>query len=88
MSKRGKAFGSAEHKQLCFSYLEISEDPVVGMSQKNNGFWERVAEHYNAREKPSRPWKSLEYKWGLIRKDTTKFISMYETVVKQKHSGM
>jgi hypothetical protein len=87
MVKRGKAFNSSDNQQLCYSYLEITEDAVVGMSQRNMSFWDRVAVHYNERHKPERPSKSLEYKWGQIRKETTKFIGCYETVVKQNHSG-
>ncbi|CAM6106793.1 unnamed protein product [Calypogeia fissa] len=63
MAQRGKNFSPAELKQLCFSFLEILQDPCVGNGQRKENFWERISEHYDANKPASleiRTSKSLE----------------------------
>lgn len=83
MAARGKIFGPAELKQLCYSFLEISQDPCVGSRQRKENLWERVRENYKKRKSKglkSRTAKSLESKWGDVRKTTTRFIACVKTV--------
>ncbi|CAM6098099.1 unnamed protein product [Calypogeia fissa] len=83
MAQRGKNFLPAELKQLCFSFLEISQDPCVGNGQRKDNFWELVSEHYDA-NKPAgletKTSKSLDTKWGDVRKAVTRFVGCYQAV--------
>lgn len=87
---RGKNFNAEELRQLCLSFLEIMQDSCKGNQQKKNTFWMRITADYNknkSHDLAERPLKSLETKWGDIRKDVTKFMGCYEQVENAKHSG-
>ncbi|CAM6115499.1 unnamed protein product [Calypogeia fissa] len=89
-SSRGKNYSASELKQLCFSVVHISQDPVVGVGQKSATFWDRVTEHYE-KHKPKgcklRGRKSLEGKWSEVRHDTAKFVGVYQQVEDTQTSG-
>lgn len=89
-AKKGKNFGENEEKQLCCSFLHISQDPKQGTGQKSENFWKRITEHYNT-NKPEgggyRPARSLETKWSAIKHDVAKFVGIYGSVYKLKESG-
>lgn len=83
VSSRGKNFNSEELRQLCRSYLQIQQDPIVGTGQKRENFWERVAEHYNRHKLEGhdvRTGKSLETKTGDVRSQTHKFKNCYQQI--------
>jgi hypothetical protein len=44
--QKGKNFTIEEDKQLCCSFLSISQDPIVRNGQKPSSFWEHVAKSY------------------------------------------
>jgi hypothetical protein len=78
--RKGKNFTVEEDKQLCRSFLSISQDPIVGNGQKSSSFWERVAKSYNLYTPlgcGDRNARSLECKWGTIRHDVLKFCGVY-----------
>ncbi|CAM6090693.1 unnamed protein product [Calypogeia fissa] len=87
---RGSNFATAELKQLCCSWMHISQDPIIGGGQQNLTFWDRVGKHYNdsrpagSQERGSR---SLESKWSEIKHDVAKFSGSYSSVVDARHSG-
>ncbi|CAM6086529.1 unnamed protein product [Calypogeia fissa] len=76
-------FSNAKLKQLCYSWMQISQDPIVGSRQRNVTFWDRVAQHYNGHRPTStqeRGARSLESKWGELKHDVAKFAGTYSTV--------
>ena len=89
-AKKGKNFTEEEEKQLCVSFLHVSQDPKQGTGQKSVNFWRRITEHYNA-HKPKdggfRPSRSLETKWSIIKHDVAKFVGVYGSVYKLRESG-
>ncbi|CAM6089814.1 unnamed protein product [Calypogeia fissa] len=89
-TSRRKNYTVGELKQLCFSVLHISQDPVVGAGQRSQAFWDRVTDHYE-KSKPNgcefRGQKSLEGKWSYIRHDTAKWAGVYQQVLDMQISG-
>jgi hypothetical protein len=60
------------------SVLHVMQDPVVGKGQKGFAFCKCIFEHYDQRRPHSfRPARLLESKWGQIKYDIAKFISVY-----------
>jgi DNA-binding XRE family transcriptional regulator len=53
-------------------------------------FWKQVAIHYN-NNRPNGgqvcPARSLESKWGMIKRDVARFIGIYKQVYNNKESG-
>jgi hypothetical protein len=64
-ARQGKNFSCEEERQLCRSFLGISQDPIQGNGQRSTAFWKLVAQHYR-QHKPlggeDRPAQSLETK--------------------------
>jgi hypothetical protein len=90
-ARKGKNFSSDEERQLCCSFLAISQDPIQGNGQKSAAFWDRIATHYRE-HKPvgggDRPARSLETKWGIIKHDVAKFVGVHNQVLNTKESGV
>jgi hypothetical protein len=88
-AQKGKNFSSDEERQLCRSFLAISQDPIQGNGQKSIAFWERIANHYRE-HKPvgggDRPARSLETKWEIIKHDVAKFVGLHNQVLSMKES--
>ncbi|GFQ03467.1 glutathione s-transferase t3 [Phtheirospermum japonicum] len=78
MSKsRSKNYTIAEDRHLCTVYLDVSQDPIVGINQSKDQFWKLIAEKYNS-EKPNpnmgdRTQISLQCRMQAILKDSRKF---------------
>ncbi|CAM6089131.1 unnamed protein product [Calypogeia fissa] len=89
-TNRGKNYTVGELKQLCFSILHISQDPVVGAGQRSQAFWDQVTDHYE-KSKPNgcefTGRKSLEGKWSDIRHDTAKWAGVYQQVLDMQILG-
>ena len=65
--KKGRNFSSEEERQLCRSFLHVSQDPIAGIGQRTRAFWDRIAKHYQEHKptgREDRPSRSLETKWG------------------------
>jgi hypothetical protein len=89
--RKGKNFTVEEDKQLCRSFLSISQDPIVGNGQKSSSFWEHVAKSYNLHTPLGccdRNARLLECKWGTIRHDVSKFCGVYSQVLGMHLSGV
>ena len=72
------------------SYLNVSQDATRGVAQKKEKFWGRIAAYYNEHRpqgSPSRPQRSLESKWGIVKQDVAKFIGLHAQVVALNTSG-
>jgi hypothetical protein len=87
---KGKNFTDNEERQVCRSFLAISQDPITGVGQKATVFWDRVFVHYNHHKPegyPDRSAQSLDTKWGHIRHDVAKFNGCYDQVIALRESG-
>ena len=47
MACRGVGYSNTEDIILGESFLETTQDPIIGRYQSSNRFWERVGETYN-----------------------------------------
>lgn len=86
--KKGRNFTPEEERQLCRSFLHVSQDPCVGNGQRKDAFWERITVHFNEHvTSGSRPARSLESKFHVIRHDVSKFGGCYAQVERLNVSG-
>jgi hypothetical protein len=46
-SKRGSNYNHDEDIQLCISWMNVSNDPIVVNDQPSKTYWTRIADHYN-----------------------------------------
>jgi hypothetical protein len=81
--KKENNFVTKEEKQLCCSFLHVSQDPTTGTDLRWIAFWDQIYEQYNQNQHVCGvewPTRSLEIKWGVIKHDVTKFIGHYKIV--------
>ncbi|CAI8600318.1 unnamed protein product [Vicia faba] len=74
---------------LIQSWLNVSKDPIVGVDQKAESFWLRIAANYNQyrgqwREKLG---GQLKCRWHKINGLVQKFVGCYKQAVNGKKSG-
>lgn len=79
---RGTNFSNNSLKQLCRSWLAVSEDPVFGNDQKGSTFWARIAADHNKRVSPGevRTVKSLESRWATLNRSMARFAGYVEQI--------
>ncbi|CAK8575687.1 unnamed protein product [Lathyrus sativus] len=87
--KSREQFTRDEDICLIQSWLNVSKDPIVGVDQKAESFWHRVAANYNQyhgqlREKLS---GQLKCRWHRINASVQKFVGCYRQAVNGKKSG-
>ncbi|EFH42061.1 predicted protein [Arabidopsis lyrata subsp. lyrata] len=46
-------YSKEEDKFLCQVYIEISQDPITGVYQSSDRFWDRVAESFENGKNPT-----------------------------------
>ncbi|KAK2645265.1 hypothetical protein Ddye_020460 [Dipteronia dyeriana] len=51
-TKRSSSYTNAEDTHLCHIYLDVSQNPIIGIYQSKDMFWSRVENDYN-NSKPS-----------------------------------
>jgi hypothetical protein len=69
-SKRGGNYNHNEGIQLCASWMNITNDSIVGNEQPNKTYWQMIAHYYHANETfdSDRSASSLEHRCGTIQK--------------------
>ncbi|KAI5443659.1 hypothetical protein KIW84_012346 [Lathyrus oleraceus] len=82
-------FTREEDILLIQSWLNVSKDPIVGVDQKAESFWLRIAASYNQyrgqlREKLR---GQLKCRWHRINGMVQKFVGCYKIALKGKKSG-
>ena len=89
-SKRGSNYTHNEDIQLCISWMNITNDPIIGNKQPGKTYWERIADdfHRNKDFESDRTPNSLEHRWGVILKECMKFQGYYEEVERRHPSGV
>ncbi|OAV96827.1 hypothetical protein PTTG_26263 [Puccinia triticina 1-1 BBBD Race 1] len=87
-TKRFPNYKEDKDVEICRSWLEISEDPLNGMNQSANTFWDRVCEHYLAKILTyKRPLKSIKTRWQTIQRSVNKFNGCYKQLQQANQSG-
>ena len=90
-SLRGKSFLQDEDQVLCATWLEISQDPVMGSNQKKDRLWERISALFHSRRPDfctgQRSPKSLACRMSLIMKAVSKYRGCIRQVERLNPSG-
>jgi hypothetical protein len=88
-AKRGSNYNHDEDIQLCVSWMNVSNDPIVGNDQSGKAYWTRIVDHYNDNKTCSteKNASSVEHRWGVIQKECMKFQDYYEEVERRNRSG-
>lgn len=77
---RGSKFTKTELNQLCYSWMQISQDPIVGSAKKNQTFRDRVAIHYNS-HRPASTQERPSIIGEQLKHDIARFSGTHATVV-------
>ncbi|KAG2640910.1 hypothetical protein PVAP13_2KG126924 [Panicum virgatum] len=90
VSRRGSGYIQCEDIQLCTSWMNISNDPIVGNEQPSKTYWNRIADdfHHNRDFDSNRSANSLEHRMGIILKDCMLFQACYEQIERRNPSGV
>ena len=59
-SSRSSSYTHAEDTHLCHIYLDVSQNPIIGIYQSMEMFWARIDDEYNK----TRPAFMTEYRTG------------------------
>ncbi|KAL3645651.1 hypothetical protein CASFOL_010831 [Castilleja foliolosa] len=86
---RGKSFTVDQDAAICNAYLCITQDPIVGNSQKKEKFWDRIlAKYVELTNDSRRSFASIKARWSTIQKACSKFSGILRQIKRQHHSGM
>ena len=86
-TKRGKAYEPPLDICLCHAYLVVSQDPVVGSSQTNAIFWNRILDEYTRSSGETRTTISLQNRWREIQRSCNKWRGFFKSVEARNQSG-
>ncbi|CAI0548857.1 unnamed protein product, partial [Linum tenue] len=87
-SKRKGNWTVEEDKNLCSSWVMISEDGAVGVNQRDTRFWDRVAEQFRSNDRnTSRTIKSMANRMGTITKYCKCWNSAIQRAERNQPSG-
>ena len=89
-SKRQKNFSKAEDLTLVDAYLEITQDPIIGVDQSRDCYWKRIDAYFHANksEDHGRTQGSLQHRWAIIQEQVNRFCACYAQVLNRNQSGM
>ncbi|KAJ1288145.1 hypothetical protein BS78_02G067500 [Paspalum vaginatum] len=89
-SHRQENFSIEEEKLLCSAFLYVSKDPIVGVNQSGESYWERIEKYFNDnnRGRPYRNSASLSKKWQKMSEAVSKFVGYKALVDRANPSGM
>jgi hypothetical protein len=75
VKSRTSNFTIAEDKAICSAFINVSKDPIVGVNQSSEAYWDRVHKflYSNTPVERQRPAQSIRKRWGTIQKDTARF---------------
>ena len=90
MACRGVGYSNAEDVILGESFLEITQDPIIGRYQSSDRFWERVGEAYNERldnNYEQRTVRSLQSRMSSITVEMKRLNACLRQIEYTKPSG-
>ncbi|CAL9239505.1 unnamed protein product [Arabidopsis halleri] len=88
---RSTGYSKEEDKFLCQVYMDISQNPITGVYQSSDHFWDRVAESFENRKNPTwsqRSKKSLQCRLQTIQKSTRKLHACIKQCENRRSSGL
>ncbi|XP_075499191.1 glutathione S-transferase T3-like [Primulina tabacum] len=90
-SKHGTALSIEEDKLLVMAYLDVSQNPIIGINQSRDRLWSRVAATYNEQlagnSTEPRTTKALQCHWFNINKIVQNFSLCVSQVELSRPSG-
>ncbi|TVU11881.1 hypothetical protein EJB05_45491, partial [Eragrostis curvula] len=88
--KRGSNYSLEEDIQVCKSWINISNDAVVGTDQPGTTYWERIAQdfHKNKDFESDRSANSIEHRCQTILKECMRFHGYFEEIERCHPSGV
>ncbi|TVU14768.1 hypothetical protein EJB05_38261, partial [Eragrostis curvula] len=88
--KRGSNYSLEEDIQVCKSWINISNDAVVGTDQPGATYWERIAQdfHKNKNFESDRSANSIEHRCQTILKECMRFHGYFEEIERCHPSGV
>jgi hypothetical protein len=86
-NSRTANYSKEEDISLCRSWIAISQDGIIGVSQKGKDFWQRILDDSGADLAPSRTWRSVQTRFQLISREAQIFTGLNEVVFKLLPSG-
>ncbi|KZV30898.1 hypothetical protein F511_33468 [Dorcoceras hygrometricum] len=89
-NSRTASYNVEEDRLLCHIYLDISQNPIIGIRQSKDQFWSRIKEGYNL-NKPdklqARNKRSLQCRMGNILHDISKLTGCVSQIEALRPSG-
>lgn len=79
----GENFTMEILKQLCYLWMHISQDPIIGVGQHKDTYLDRVMVHYSQYRPAgtqSRMVRSIETKWRDLKKIVANVFGCYQTI--------
>lgn len=89
-SFRSSSYSKEEDKHLCQVYLHVSQNPIIGINQSKDQFWQRISDEYHSDANvvtTSRPIGSLRKRMTLILGACSKFKACIRQVELLNPSG-
>ncbi|PUZ53501.1 hypothetical protein GQ55_5G056200 [Panicum hallii var. hallii] len=89
VKSRTSNFTIAEDKAICSAFINVSKDPIVGVNQSSETYWDRVHKflYSNTPVERQRPAQSIRKRWGTIQKDTARFCGYEAEQDRKNQSG-
>lgn len=90
MTSRSKSYSIEEDMHLCHVYLDVSQDPIIGINQKGDQFWNRVYIEYEKSEifhSQPRPKRSLQTRMTTILSAVSKLRGCVNQIENKNPSG-
>ncbi|KAI4976199.1 hypothetical protein ZWY2020_049806 [Hordeum vulgare] len=89
-TKNQKNFNKAEDLTLVDAYLEITQDPIIGVDQSRDCYWNKIDAYFDANksEDHRRTLSSLQHRWAIIQEQGNSFCACYSQVLYRNQSGM
>ena len=89
---RGASFTPAEDISIAKSWINVSENAIIGTEQKGNEFYEAIKAVYNDKHKPgnreNRSCQSLKARCKSLHKECMIFNGCYARLVRQSPTGV
>lgn len=80
-------WNSDECRHLCLCWISISEDPIIGDSQRENSFWQRIEAEFCNNDHYQRSAKALKSKFSIVNKSVQTFNGCYNMILQRNESG-
>lgn len=93
---KGKGWSSGEDRAICKAWLDVSQDPIVSVNQKNDTMYARILLKFKdicatdgvaGEDYKSRTAQAIKSRWAKISRAVSKFVGYLSTIEKENQSG-